>query len=436
MNHRSQPRPEAPIRLEARGSSGLGYLLGVLGVFALIAGTLRSSGGLLALGVLLVTVPCCLWILLFLARAGVRFERRLPEVVFEGERVEVGIALENRSRWPVFFPRVSEIFPPEIHAQKDLVITDRLLPGEKIEKSYEGYCVLPRGIYSVGPTTLRFTDPFGWFELRRSVKRHGSLKVYPEIRDFGVREQLGDWLSHFAEQSGHRRVGDGDEFRGVREYRPGDPLQRVHWPLTAKHGLPIVKEPVEPNLGQLHLFLDLQRGCLVGAGRSSSLETSVRIAGSLAAHALRSGSSVSVAAGLDAATLQITLGQSGVHLHALLDLLVGVRATLEDEYLSLLEESSSSIGPGSTVVLPIHPYLFPDRRLPGLLRDWVRRGARVVAILFDRESHSVHWDESDRASEKVLHALRGLGLDCYLVPCAADLEAVFAGEEALAGGTA
>src|SRR5205814_9512719 len=43
-------------------------------------------------------------------------------------------------------------------------------------------------------------------------------------------------------------VGDSEEFIGLREYRPGDPLQRVHWKSYARTGSPIVKEYQEEFL--------------------------------------------------------------------------------------------------------------------------------------------------------------------------------------------
>ncbi len=53
--------------------------------------------------------------------------------------------------------------------------------------------------------------------------------------------------------AGHRRyqpggvalaswAGDSEEFFGLRDYRPGDPLQRMHWKSFARLGQPIVKE--------------------------------------------------------------------------------------------------------------------------------------------------------------------------------------------------
>lgn len=51
-------------------------------------------------------------------------------------------------------------------------------------------------------------------------------------------------------------IGDSEEFIGLREYRPGDPLQRVHWKSTARTGTPVVKEFQDEFFERHALVLD------------------------------------------------------------------------------------------------------------------------------------------------------------------------------------
>lgn len=51
-------------------------------------------------------------------------------------------------------------------------------------------------------------------------------------------------------------VGDSEEFSGMREYRPGDPLRRIHWRSWAKVGKPVVKEFEEEFFVRHALILD------------------------------------------------------------------------------------------------------------------------------------------------------------------------------------
>ena len=46
------------------------------------------------------------------------------------------------------------------------------------------------------------------------------------------------------------------QIAGIREYSPGDPLHRVHWPSTAKHGKLMVKEFDEDSHAQTWILLD------------------------------------------------------------------------------------------------------------------------------------------------------------------------------------
>src|SRR5207247_7468860 len=52
------------------------------------------------------------------------------------------------------------------------------------------------------------------------------------------------------------RAGSGTELFGIREYRPGDSLRRIHWRSSARHGELVVREYEPPGAKTLGLFLD------------------------------------------------------------------------------------------------------------------------------------------------------------------------------------
>jgi hypothetical protein len=51
-------------------------------------------------------------------------------------------------------------------------------------------------------------------------------------------------------------VGDSEEFRALRDYRPGDSLRKIHWKSWAKIGKPIVKEEQDEFFVRHALILD------------------------------------------------------------------------------------------------------------------------------------------------------------------------------------
>lgn len=94
--------------------------------------------------------------------------------------------------------------------------------------------------------------------------------------------------------AGHRRyqpggvalassAGDSEEFFGLRDYRPGDPLQRMHWKSFARLGQPIVKEFQTEFFERHALALDTapcDAGEGAGDGGAQAFEEAVSVAAS------------------------------------------------------------------------------------------------------------------------------------------------------------
>ncbi len=71
-------------------------------------------------------------------------------------------------------------------------------------------------------------------------------------------------------------VGDSEEFVSVRDYRPGDPLRRIHWKSWAKVRKPMVKEHQEEFFVRHALVLDT----FTRTGHSEIFEEAVSVAAS------------------------------------------------------------------------------------------------------------------------------------------------------------
>jgi uncharacterized protein (DUF58 family) len=73
-------------------------------------------------------------------------------------------------------------------------------------------------------------------------------------------------------------IGDSPEFVSLRDYRPGDPLQRIHWRSYARAGKPIVREYQDEYYERHALILD----SFAAAGEAAAFEEAVSIAASFA----------------------------------------------------------------------------------------------------------------------------------------------------------
>jgi uncharacterized protein (DUF58 family) len=74
-------------------------------------------------------------------------------------------------------------------------------------------------------------------------------------------------------------VGDSEEFVSLRDYRPGDPLQRVHWKSFARLGYPVIKEYHDEFFERHALVLDT----FAGKASPEAFEEAVAVAASFAA---------------------------------------------------------------------------------------------------------------------------------------------------------
>ncbi len=115
-----------------------------------------------------------------------------------------------------------------------------------------------RGAFLLGPTSLASGDPFGLFDIHKQVVANDTLVVLPltvPISDFppppgilpggkAIHQRSSDVTPHAA---------------GVREYVPGDPMKRIHWPSTAHRGRFMVKEFEQDPQADIWLFLDAQQ---------------------------------------------------------------------------------------------------------------------------------------------------------------------------------
>jgi uncharacterized protein (DUF58 family) len=84
-------------------------------------------------------------------------------------------------------------------------------------------------------------------------------------------------------------TGQGSEVLGVRQWRAGDDLRRIHWRSTARTGRPTLVERGEPRTAQLRVVL-------VGSADYPGFEDAVSAAASACDLALRAGRSVTAVA--------------------------------------------------------------------------------------------------------------------------------------------
>jgi uncharacterized protein (DUF58 family) len=208
-------------------------------------------------------------------------ERLLPRVVGAGERFEYRLRLTNLAPRPAHGLAVQEELgdPRPAFAQFrsalkwpgyrgwiGLVERNRigragphacpdLGAGKTVELRLSAEAIR-RGRLHFDAVTIGATDTLGLVRGLTRVAAEANVLVLPRRYPLppislgaGRRYQQGG-------VSQASSVGDSEEFIGLRDYRPGDPLQRVHWKSFARIGRPVVREFQDEYFERHALVLD------------------------------------------------------------------------------------------------------------------------------------------------------------------------------------
>ena len=112
-----------------------------------------------------------------------------------------------------------------------------------------------RGQFTIGPVTAEFTDPFGLSLHRHAIDDGDTLTVTPaavELPSTGLAGARGnDGIT-----ATRTRANPSDDDVMTREYRHGDPMRRVHWPATARHGALMVRQEESVTTPEATVILD------------------------------------------------------------------------------------------------------------------------------------------------------------------------------------
>lgn len=289
----------------ARRAAGLTrrgwWLLGV-GAATLALSYPLGRQELVYLGVFLLLMPLCAFAFIRLQRPRLSVTRRFsPPTVGAGQPAVAEVTLANpssrrtleanwRDSWPWYPFATTPVRLPTLAAapRPDT-------PGAALTVRYLFQPRL-RGVFTVGPILLEYTDPFALARGASPVGGATPLTVTPVV------VTLADDLVLLAAEEGantlrQRRASGGEDDLLPREYRRGDALRRVHWRASAHHGELMVRQEEQRSHAEARLLVDTRRSHYRDATRggsadraeSGSFELAVELVASLGLHLLRSG---------------------------------------------------------------------------------------------------------------------------------------------------
>ncbi|MFJ5861620.1 DUF58 domain-containing protein [Pseudarthrobacter sp. NPDC092439] len=128
-----------------------------------------------------------------------------------------------------------------------------------------------RGQFLIGPVTAEFTDPFGLSLHRQAIDDGETLTVTPAAVVL-PRTVLAGARGHDGITATRSRANPSDDDVMTREYRHGDPMRRVHWAATARHGELMVRQEESVTTPEATVLLDLRAAAFPGGNHDEGVE--------------------------------------------------------------------------------------------------------------------------------------------------------------------
>ena len=259
-------------------------------VLALVAAQVMGRRDLLQLTVFLSLVPVAALASNLLFRPSMEVRRvPRPDVVEAGTTTEVSLRLRHSG---LLAGRMSmaEHLPASLGTGPAF-----LYPGRSVARdgfsSYRYQLGCPRrGLYLIGPVEARYTDPFGLAERHSRIGDATRLIVTPASVPLTAAVLSGTRGADGVVATRIQSTPSDDDVM-TREYRHGDPMRRVHWAATARHGELMVRQEESATSPEATIVLDLRGQAYPSAGHASgqgpespAFEWAVTAAMSVAAH--------------------------------------------------------------------------------------------------------------------------------------------------------
>jgi uncharacterized protein (DUF58 family) len=388
---------------------------GVLWLALFITAVASGVDLLSYLAYLVLFVGAAMWIVSRQTLEGLTVRRQIGQAYAHlGDTIELRYELRNDHRFGKLWLEIFE----ESNWPEHLPGRVLSIAGQRDRKWKVLVKALRRGRFQLGPIVLRSGDPFGLFATEARVHAPALILVYPKVLPLPHWQLPGSMLEGGV-LTGQRSLQATSMVMGIREYRPGDAFNRIHWRSSARHRTLHVKEFELDKTADLWIYLDLDRHWHRGEGESATIERAVTVIASVVAKALREHRNVGlVTSGQRAEIMQPDRGTK--QLGKVMQFLAEVQAGGDVGIAETLIETTPRIRRGSSCLIVT----------PSLDRQWVRPAATLRESAISTQAVIVGSplgrDARERARlDQVLGELAIAGIPSAYLPADARIEELF-----------
>ncbi len=355
------------------------FLLGFVFISSLLIGlkTTREFFFFFAYFLLCATVVSLIWLFLIYLTTHLQLSRKMISRATEGDTLEVAAQIRNVSFLPVFNFVLEENFTcTQPNQEKKSFFVSYLGLKSSCEIKYDYLC-FKRGEYKMGPFVVYFFDPLNLFFFKRIYHVYSGVVVYPQIFKIEKFPALTRSVLPWFGIETARSSGDDDEFYGVREYKEGEPVKKIHWISSARKNKLIVKQFQLQSFFGTTIIFNLEKAKNLGEGKESVAEYIIKIAASVAHYLTERGVSIELLAHIgEIVHLPFNKGQE--HLENILRVLAVAQAESRISFREAFEEFARYIPNDSSLVAVMSDQDYTD--LPRMVSLY-SRGVSLIPLI-------------------------------------------------------
>ncbi len=213
----------------------------------------------------LIFVPVFSAIFTYPVKSKIEILFQIPSGELERDAIaDVNLTIKNKSVFPVPFLIISFVEPVNLNISHpgNIGIFLRPMQSKTITVKYKAKY---RGVAKIGVENVVLKDYMGFFKIPllkddRKKQSTGEIVVTPKLINIKPSSKILRNSNNVKEDTENPSesllVWSGEPGYEFREYVPGDPLQKIHWKLSAKYETLMVRKNEGSSTGKKLLIID------------------------------------------------------------------------------------------------------------------------------------------------------------------------------------
>lgn len=207
--------------------------------------------------VMMIIAPIASIIVVYYVRYKVGVNIECVETSNCKEEFTLTIKVENKTVFAIMDTRLligveNQFF--KTRGEKELFLPLRAIHGNTISIP-----IMPSyaGIVKIEIKNIKIKDYMGFIILNKNVDISKEITIFPEyVKKIDI-DNVGLDQGMLESEESNKRGNDFSDVQEIREYIPGDKLNNIHWKLTAKRDILMVKDRVSMSDAQMAIVIEL-----------------------------------------------------------------------------------------------------------------------------------------------------------------------------------